>query len=478
MISLFSFALLFGGCILLVRFGDSYYRLRGIPGPLFAQFTDLWRFLSQNTQGHATRLINLHRKHGKLVRTGPNNISISDPDAIPIVYGTSPSWIKGPSYYGAVPVSRSRAVPSIIAMSESQHTGVRKSVGRAFTTNSLLDYEESIETTGQELIESLKKAMDSEVDIAMWLQFFAMDVLIRIAFSEPLGLMANGHDIDGTLAAVMQRFDHWGRWAAMPNVDYILNKSPVATTLLRIGDSPLARVSRTLLEARKMNPASAGLRDLCNKFLEGQARHPELLTQDEVLGIIMSTVGAGADTTSGTLTYTLFFLSKHLAAKDRLMQEIEGNLRAGTLSNPPKWAEVNKLPYLEAVLKESMRVLPIASWGLDRVVPSPGVTIAGKFIPGGTIVGCHIDSVHRDTEVYGEDSSVFRPERWLEADEEQKRQMNRSFLAFGAGKRTCTGVHIAWLEMKKTLPLILMNFEVSYCLSEPFWPLLTIALLV
>lgn len=46
------------------------------------------------------------------------------------------------------------------------------------------------------------------------------------------------------------------------------------------------------------------------------------------------------------------------------------------------------MSYLDAVLKESMRLLPIASWDLERVVPSGGAVIAGKFIPGGTIVGC------------------------------------------------------------------------------------------
>lgn len=461
MLSLPSFLLTLGGLLLVLRLGESYFRLGGIPGPFLAQFTDLWRFWSQNTQGHASRLINLHRKHGKLVRLGPNHVSISDPDAIPIVYATNPTWIKGPSYYGAIPVSKNKAVPSVIAMSELQHTGVRKSVGRAFTTNSLLDYEDSIETTVQELIEALNKVKDREIDIGLWLQFFAMDVLIRIAFSDSLGLMSKGQD-DGTLAAVMQRFDHWGKWGAMPKADYLFNKSPLATSLRRIGDSPLARVGRTQLEARKMDPESALRHDLCNKFLEGQSKHPDLLSPDEVLGIIMSTIGAGADTTAGTLTYTLFFLSKHPEAMDKLMQEIEEGLRAGTLSDPPKWLEVSKLPYLEAVLKESMRVLPIASWGLDRIVPPAGATIAGKFLPGGTIVGCHIDSIHRDTAVYGEDAAEFRPERWLEADEDQKRQMNRAFLAFSAGKRICTGIHIAWLEMKKTLPALLMNFKVSH----------------
>ncbi|KAI8650969.1 hypothetical protein NCS57_01432500 [Fusarium keratoplasticum] len=453
------FALGLGSCLLLVHLFTIYLRLSSIPGPFAAKFTDFWRYRSQNAKGHTQRLLALHQKHGKLVRIGPNHVSISDPAAVPIVYSTNPTWHKGPSYYGAIPVSKNRAVPSIIGMGEAQHTAVRKSVGRAFTTNSLLDYEDSIEATGQDLIKVLSRLQ--ETDIGEWLQFFAMDMLIRIAFSDSLGLLANGNDIDGTLAAVMARFDHWGHWGAVPSADYLFNKSRLATTLKGVGDSPLAKVANRMLEARKRDASKLSYKDLCAKFLEGQAKYPQLVQHDEILGIIMSTIGAGADTTAGTLTYTLYFLSKHPDVREKLVQEIDENLSAGMLSRMPKWAEVNRMPYLDAVLKESMRLLPIASWGLDRVVPPAGATIAGEFIPGGTIVGCQIDAVHQDQHVYGKDSATFRPERWLEASEDQRRQMDRAFLAFSAGKRTCTGVHIAWLEMKKTLPLLLMHFEMD-----------------
>ncbi|KAI1380425.1 cytochrome P450 [Hypoxylon crocopeplum] len=446
-----------GICLLTARLLHAYLRLSSIPGPFFARLTDLWRFRAQNSRGYSAALVKLHKKHGKLVRIGPNHISISDPDAVPIVYSTNPVWVKAPSYYGAVTVSQGRTIPSIIAMSEAQHTAVRKAVGRAFTTNSLLDYEDSIESAALELVEVLGSLQAA--DIGMWLQFFAMDVLIRVSFSESLGFMQKGSDMDGILAAVMARFDHWGRWAAMPTADYILNKGPLAARFKKGGDSPLARVGLAKLQARKTTLDQIKRQDLCQKFLEGQAKYPEDVSQDEVLGIIMSTIGAGADTTAGTLAYTLFLLAKCPAAKEKLQQELDEALRTGALNKLPKWTEANKLPYLEAVLKESMRILPIAAWGLDRVVPAEGATIAGKFIPSGTVVGCQIDAMHQDPEVYGEDASVFRPERWLDANEEQKRRMDRAFLAFSAGKRICTGRHIAWLEMKKTLPLLFINFD-------------------
>ncbi|EXJ82168.1 hypothetical protein A1O1_08237 [Capronia coronata CBS 617.96] len=448
------------GCLLLFgRAVRAYLRLPSIPGPFLARFTDIWRWRAQNSRGYSAKLVELHKKYGKLVRIGPNHISISDPNAVPIVYTTSPVWPKAPSYYAAAPVSGGRAVPSIIAMNEAQHTAVRRSVGSAFTTNSLLDYESSIEVSGHDLLEALEK--ETVVDITHQLQLWAVDVIMRIAFSESLGFIQKSSDVDGILAAIIGRFDHWGHWAAVPLLDYLLFKSPFASFVRKKTNSALARVGLEKMQTRPILPSQSEQKDLMQKFLEGQAKHPDLVSNDEILGIIMSTIGAGADTTAGTLTYTIYLLCQNPEAMKKLQEELHQALETGTMSYPPKWMEVNRLPYLEAVLKESMRIMPIAAWGLDRVVPKGGTTICGQYIPGGAVVGCQIDATMRDKGVYGDDSDTFRPERWLDATETQKRRMDRAFIAFSAGKRICMGIHIAWLELKKALPLLVMNFDMS-----------------
>ncbi|KAH8802559.1 cytochrome P450 [Xylogone sp. PMI_703] len=450
--------LLIGIFLLLAKLVRAYYRLASVPGPVLAGFTDIWRFRAQNSPGYSAKLVQLHRKHGKLVRIGPNHISISDPNAVPIVYSTSPVWTKASSYNAASPVSRGRAVPSIIAMSETKHTAVRRSVGSAFTTNSLLEYESSLEKSAELLLKALDE--NPTADISLWLQLFTMDMLMRIAFTESPEFMQKGGDVDGVIAAVVARFDHWNAWAAMPGAD-AFNRGRLMSKLKKQGDSPLAKVSLAKLRARTNSQNQPQKKDLLQKFLDGQAKQPDLISQDEVLGMIMSTIGAGADTTASTLTYTFYLLCKHPIVRERLQKELHDTHREGTLSNPPKWNEVYKHPYLEAVLKESMRYFPVAAWGLDRVVPKGGATISNKFIPGGTVVGCQIDAIQRDQEVYGDDALEFRPERWLEASEEQRRRMDRAFIAFSAGKRICMGLHIAWLELKKVVPLILMNYDAS-----------------
>ena len=77
--------------------------------------------------------------------------------------------------------------------------------------------------------------------------------------------------------------------------------------------------------------------------------------------------------------------------------------------------------------------------------------------------------MHYDKDVYGADAASFRPERWLEASEEQHKVMERSFFAFGAGSRVCLGRNISMLEMSKFVPQVLRNFEMEWASEQPEW---------
>ena len=78
----------------LVNLVRAYFRLSGVPGPKLASFTDVWRLRAQNSPQYSVTIARLHKQYGKLVRIGPNHVSISDPGAVPIVYSTRPVWDK------------------------------------------------------------------------------------------------------------------------------------------------------------------------------------------------------------------------------------------------------------------------------------------------------------------------------------------------------------------------------------------------
>lgn len=102
---------------------------------------------------------------------------------------------------------------------------------------------------------------------------------------------------------------------------------------------------------------------------------------------------------------------------------------------------------------------------LERLVPKGGADVGGVWLPEGTVIGMNPWVAARDRSVYGHDANEFKPERWLEADEKQLKLMERNFLAFGGGTRTCLGKNISLLEMSKLVPQLLRRFDFE--LSEP-----------
>ena len=108
-----------------------------------------------------------------------------------------------------------------------------------------------------------------------------------------------------------------------------------------------------------------------------------------------------------------------------------------------------------------MRLEASAGDPIERVVGDSGVEVVGTWVPGATVVAVSHRVVNRYESVWGPDTDLYKPERWTEANETQRRVMERSLTAFGAGKRICLGRKIAWLELKKVIPHLLMTFDVS-----------------
>ena len=110
------------------------------------------------------------------------------------------------------------------------------------------------------------------------------------------------------------------------------------------------------------------------------------------------------------------------------------------------------------------RSLP-ASGLLSKKTPPEGDTINGVFVPGGIDIGQCAWGVQRSKKVFGNDSMVFRPERWLEAKGETLEKMERSLgLVWGYGKYSCLGKNIAWLKLNKCI--FQVSLFTSCCSTE------------
>ena len=238
-----------------------------------------------------------------------------------------------------------------------------------------------------------------------------------------------------------------------------------------------ARMSERLEEmsAAKSSVNSSGPTvqrgDLLTMFLKAKADRPDFFHDGRVLTMAVSMAFAGSETTAISLAAVFYYLLKNPRCYQVLMNEIGTSVETGELKERPSgvvtWAESQKLPYLDACIKEAFRLHPAAGLPLERVVPEGGADICGEYIAGGTIVGCNAWVIHRRTEIFGPDVEVFRPERWIDVSKEARKEMEGTLFQFGAGSRTCIGKNISLLEIYKLVPSFIRRFEVRFSATLP-----------
>ena len=263
----------------------------------------------------------------------------------------------------------------------------------------------------------------------------------------------------------------------MPWLDYIFIKNPLRQALQGGSTGAVAQFARTrLIERLQQTTASTSKptqhRDFLARFLEAKTDFPAAVDDNQVFSYTVSNMNAGSDTTAITLRAILYYTLKHPRVMQKLQHELTTAQAAGLISAPAvSWKQSqDHLPYLDAVIKEAMRLHPAVGLLLERIVPPEGLQLpeGGPFLPGGTIVGANPWIVHRHPGVFGGDVEEFVPERWMrgvgESEEGFKvrmQGMQRATLTFGAGPRTCIGKNISLLEIYKLVPSLLLAYDVS-----------------
>ncbi|XXG95708.1 hypothetical protein Hte_001978 [Hypoxylon texense] len=459
MASLFTFLPIISLVLVCLRLLTNWSKLSKAPGPTLAGCSDFWRAYQQYKGRLRKKIVDLHAQHGPIVRYGVRSISISDPEVIAVVYGSRAGFITADSYKVLVGIQNGKEVPSLVSTAdETRHGALRRSVANAFTPTAVLDYEKWIDATIEELLVVVSKK--KTFDISSMILWYTMDAAGRFAFGEPLGCLQVEGDVGDSIQLVRDRFNHWGWWSSLPQLEKLIYRNPISIRQTRTPSRMAAKALEKLKERTGESKDNTGCTDLLQRFLEASKDHPQLDTSG-IIGMLMSTISGAGDTTASTVVAVIFNLMKNPES----LKKLEDELSQANLPAIPEFAQVSKLPYLNAVIKEGMRLFTVSSWPMERLVPAGGVTIAGMFFPEGTTVGCLPLAVHHNVEVFGEDAHIYRPERWLISDRERLRQMEAAHMGFSRGRRNCMGQNIAVLQMKKVIPALLMKFKLS--LADP-----------
>jgi cytochrome P450 len=195
------------------------------------------------------------------------------------------------------------------------------------------------------------------------------------------------------------------------------------------------------------------------------------LSQEQLESETLTQITAGSDSSATAIRMTIYYICSDSAVHTRLMAELSAAVSEGKLTRPVlRDAESRQLPYLQACIKEGLRLCPPVNGLLAKAVPPGGDIIDGIFVEEGIEIGWNSYSLTRDPAIFGADAAVFRPERWLPSKNEQAHQNGFDEqriqkmddvvgLVFGYGRFGCLGKPVAILELNKAIAELLLRFS-------------------
>ncbi|KAJ7251442.1 high nitrogen upregulated cytochrome P450 monooxygenase 2 [Mycena rebaudengoi] len=447
-----------------------FHPLAKYPGPLLAKLSKLWGVNHTRGGKYHITLLDLHRRYGPVVRTGPNELSISDVSAASHVLGPD-GMPKGPVWEGRKPPSSQH--DSLIGVQDiAPHLKQRKTWNRAFNTSQVKAYELILKVRLDQLLQLLKQKAnqgESSVDLARVISLFAYDFMGDVSFGGGFELMRDG--------------DVHGLWELMENgirVQSYGQHIPWAKRLV-FSWPGLGEASQKLLiflvdiSQKRMQRGSTGkVQDLSSYLLDEHNPAPNPPPFAKYVIDAFLAVVAGSDTVATALSCVFFYLLSEHTIFNQLRHEIDLAFPPNDKMSPTDdTSKLAGMPLLNAVIDEALRLQPPVPTGLQRIpeAGSGGKMVGTIFVPEGTAVYVPPYALHRDARYFSPDPDRFRPERWLQDESKPhgSTTMNTdrsAFIPYSAGPMNCAGKLLAQLELRLVVATLVQKFDMSL---EPGW---------
>ena len=404
-----------------------------MPGP--SQGLGIGRFLrlSKDPLGFLTSL----REHGTFVRyrLGPRTLHlVSDPEIVhEVLIAKASAFHKD----RGTEMMRPLLGRGLLTSEDEQHRRQRRALQPAFHKSRIADYARVM--AEEALLARDALAGDEEVDLFSLAMRTTFAIVGRALFGARVAGEAAG--VQRALADAMSVFT----LARVP-VYRLLLRLPLPSTLrfARARDALEAVVDRIARE-----DGASGF------FSLAEAAG---LSGDELRDTALTLLLAGHETTSVALCWTLYLLSQHREVEARVEAEIDSALQG----RAPEASDVERLPYLQRVLSESMRLFPPA-WAVGRLAQED-VELSGRIVRRGETVVLSQWVIHRDPALWS-DPLRFDPDRF------ERPPVHRfAYFPFGAGPRVCIGDGFAWTELMLLLATLAQTFRFRLAAGQRIEP--------
>jgi cytochrome P450 len=281
----------------------------------------------------------------------------------------------------------------------------------SYSLTSLIKSEKIVDTCIQELQEQLKKiaGMGKAVEFGEWLNYVSFDVIGELTFSQRLGFVSKGEDIDGSISSMRFLMIYQAVMGYMYWLHPFILHSPFAGYF---GLKPHAHIFKTVSAAVEKRQKDPNVRhDMVSQWISNLRKWPERMEEREILAVASMTTIAGSETMTGALSSMFYFLLKNPDCMTKLKKELSQAQAAGELSPVVLHEEAKKLPYLQACvslsylrmveynrvyqfhpnvtnlvitqIKETLRYFAPVPFGLPRVAPKEGIKLGGRYFEAG-----------------------------------------------------------------------------------------------
>ncbi|KAL8298843.1 hypothetical protein RB600_003395 [Gaeumannomyces tritici] len=452
--------------------------LKRVPGPWYAPFTILHLCYGFSTGEIWKAVEKAHAKYGPIVRLGPRQIWIADKDALKDIL----LRIDLPKVAMYSEISRDKHSPGLFGeIRPEPHRRLKRFLSPAFTVH----YIDNLELYFQKTVRDLLNKYDDriridplaaqvngiEVDLMDDLHNVALDIMGECSFGKGFG-QTNPDSIE-----VEQGVDE-RVWKSIPRSIFDGLSKRYQTVYIKkflraIGldvnfDWPAEMITAidAVVQRRRRSEKGDGRPDLLQHLID-EGKKPDsgkAMNTRDIVDQMAEILLAGSETTSGTIACLFLELARNPDVRAKLLASlapkgIHDEIVASKLIR--EGAAGSEYEYLEACIKENLRLHPIAS-EMGRRTGSQWVTLMGYHLPPHTVISASYRDLHRNAK-YWPEPMRFWPERWLP---EEKRcgapapDMN-AYYPFSAGKHSCIGINFAWAEMRMVAANIFSRFDIN-----------------
>ncbi|KIV95977.1 hypothetical protein PV10_03563 [Exophiala mesophila] len=435
-----------------------FHPLAHIPGPFLPAVTMLYQSFYNGR--YYLEIARMHEKYGPVVRITPEEIHLSDADNYDKIYYVGSKFYKSPNLYNALCIPLS----TFGCVSNETHRIRRGAMNPMFSRKMVLELEQVVQDKANKVCKITQKGIDAgqPIDLHHAFRSVSVDVISDYAFDSSYDLL-DKEDIGAYFFRMVRGLGPaFYTFQQIPLAQKIALSTPPwlapylseplgCVTGFQQDCAKQAQAVKLKMEQGKLGHRQTIFSTLLS--LEDKPAGYEVPDNEMLMQQAYSVLAAAADTTGNAMTVAAYHILKNPSIYQSLVKELQAAFPDP--SSQLEFVELEKLPYLTAVIKEALRLSFGVPGRVPRVTPDPGASFNGYAVPGGTIVGMSSWLMHRNPEIFP-DPMKFDPSRWLDAD--NYRRLDHHMVPFGRGSRQCVGMPLAYCELYVTLGTFFHRF--------------------